>query len=69
MNKKLLLTIPEAAEALSVSVATIKRLIHEADVDRRSTWRHGREIININPRTSERRTLRINASAVVPLIG
>lgn len=61
-----LLTIKEAATVLGVSSRHIDRLIHEADVNRRSRWRFGREIIDITPRDSARRTLRINLSAVVP---
>ena len=61
-----LVTIREAAEAMGVSERHIKRLIHEADVDRKSTWRHGREIINLSTRCAARRTLRINLSAILP---
>lgn len=61
-----LLTVKEAADALGVSSRHIERLIHEADVDRRSRWRFGREIVDITPRDSARRTLRININAVVP---
>jgi excisionase family DNA binding protein len=59
-----LLTIREAAAALGVSVSHIKRLIHEADLDRRSRWRFGREIIDLSHKGSLRRTLRINVYAV-----
>lgn len=61
-----LLTIKEAADALGVSARHIARLIHEADVDRRSRWRFGREIVDMTPKGSARRTLRININAVVP---
>jgi len=59
-----LLTIREAAAALGVSTRHIERLIHEADLDRRSRWRFGREIIDLSPKGSLRRTLRINVYAV-----
>ena len=61
-----LLTVKEAADALGVSERHIKRLIHEADSDRRSRWRFGREIVDMSPKGAQRRTLRINANAVVP---
>jgi hypothetical protein len=61
-----LVTIKEAARALGVSERHIKRLIHEADVDRKSLWRHGREIINLSTRSASRRTLRINLNAIIP---
>ena len=63
---RFLLTVQEAADALGVSAMHIKRLIAEADVDRRSRWRFGREIIDISPKDSLRRTLRINLAAVIP---
>lgn len=61
-----LLTVKEAAEALGVSERHIKNLIHEADVNRKSRWRFGREIVDMSPLGSMRRTLRININAVVP---
>jgi hypothetical protein len=61
-----LLTIEEAATALGVSKSHIKRLISEAEVDRRSRWQFGREIVDMSPKGALRRTLRINANAVVP---
>jgi hypothetical protein len=61
-----LLTIEEAAAALGVSKSHIKRLISEAEVDRRSRWQFGREIVDMSPKGAQRRTLRINANAVVP---
>lgn len=56
----------QAAQVLGVSPRHIDRLIHEADVDRKSRWRFGREIIDLTPRDSTRRTLRINLAAVAP---
>lgn len=61
-----LLTIDEAAEALSLSQTHIKKLIREADLSKRSRWKHGREIVDVTPMNSARRTLRININAVVP---
>ena len=64
--ERALLTIREAAAALGVSMRHVERLIYEADVDRRSRWRFGREIVDLSPKGSSRRTLRINLRAVVP---
>ena len=61
-----LLTVSEAAEAMGVSLNHVKRLIHEADIDRKSRWRFGREIVDLSPKHSVRRTLRININAVIP---
>ena len=65
-NGRLLLTVAEAAEVLSVSQRPIIRLIHEADSDRRSRWRWGRELINLAPAQAQRRVVRVNVAAVVP---
>lgn len=64
-HNRLLLTITEAAEALGVSDRHIKRLIHEADSCRKSRWRWGRELIDLAPVGSQRRTVRINVNAVI----
>jgi excisionase family DNA binding protein len=61
-----LLTIQEAAVALGVSDRHIKRLIHEADANRRSRWRWGRELVDLAPVGSSRRMVRVNVNAVVP---
>ena len=61
-----LLTIKEAAEAMGVTTRHIQRLIHEADNFKGSSWKHGREIVNLSTRTALRRTLRININAVIP---
>lgn len=61
-----LLTIKEAAEAMGVSVRHVQSLIHEADTDKQSRWKFGREIINLSTKTALRRTLRININAVIP---
>jgi excisionase family DNA binding protein len=66
---RVLLTVAEAAEALGVSDRHIKRLIHEADANRRSRWRWGRELIDLAPVGSSRRTVRVNVAAVVPGVG
>ena len=63
---RLLLTVAEAALALGVSESHIKRLIAEADANRRSRWRWGRELIDLAPVEAQRRTVRINLQAVVP---
>jgi hypothetical protein len=64
-QNRLLFTTAEAAEALGVSDRHIKRLIHEADSCRKSRWRWGRELIDLAPVGSQRRTVRINVSAVL----
>lgn len=63
-----LLTIPQAAEAFGVSERHIYRLIAEADASRRGRWRWGRELVNLAPQGASRRTIRINAGAVVPAL-
>jgi excisionase family DNA binding protein len=64
-SRRYLLTIAEAAEALGVSKRHVERLIHEADANRRSRWRWGRELVDLSPAASKRRTVRINLAAVV----
>ena len=61
------LTTKEAAAVLGVSTRHIQRLVAEADADRHSRWRFGREIIDISPRGSAKRTLRFNLAALAPL--
>ena len=61
-----LLTIAEAAEALGVSKRHIERLVAEADANRKSRWRWGRELIDLAPVGASRRTVRVNLAAVVP---
>jgi hypothetical protein len=65
MAARVLLTVTEAAEALGVSDRHIKRLIHEADANRKSRWRWGRELIDLAPVGSSRRCVRVNVAAVV----
>jgi excisionase family DNA binding protein len=64
---RVLLTVAEAAEALGVSDRHIKRLVAEADANRKSRWRWGRELIDLAPVDSQRRMVRINVSAIAPL--
>lgn len=66
MNPRRLLTPIEAAEVLGVSHRHIQRLIHEADVNRKSRWRFGRELIDLAPLGSQRRMVRVNLAAVAP---
>jgi len=63
---RMLLTIPEAAAALGVSERHIYRLMAEADANRKSRWRWGRELIDLAPVGASRRTVRVNVAAVVP---
>ena len=65
-HNRLLLTTAEAADALGVSVRHIKNLIHEADANRKSRWRWGRELIDLARVDARRRMVRINIQAVVP---
>ena len=69
MAARVLLTVTEAAEALGVSDRHIKRLIHEADANRKSRWRWGRELIDLAPMGSSRRCVRVNVAAVAPGAG
>ena len=66
---RLALTIAEAAEALGVSERHVKRLVAEADANRRSRWRWGRELIDLAPVGSSRRCVRVNVAAVAPGAG
>ena len=62
---RVLHTIPQAAEALGCSPRHIRRLIAEAEANRKSRWRFGREIIDLAPLGAQRRMVRINVAAVV----
>ena len=64
MSRKLL-TPKEAAIAMGVSHDHVKDLIREADNNKQSRWRFGREIVNLSQKTALRRTLRINLDAVL----
>jgi hypothetical protein len=63
---RVLLTLAEAAEALGVSKRHVERLVAEADANRKSRWRWGRELIDLAPVGASRRTVRVNLAAVVP---
>jgi hypothetical protein len=65
---RILHTIPQAAEALGCSERHIKRLIAEADANRKSRWRFGRELIDLAPVGAQRRMVRVNVAAVVPTL-
>ena len=64
--KRYLLTVADAANALGVSKRHIERLIEEATANRKSRWRFGRELVDLAPLGSQRRTVRVNLNAVVP---
>ena len=53
---------------MGVSTKHIHRLIQEADTFKGSSWKHGREIVNLSTRAALRRALRININAVIPQI-
>ena len=63
-----LLSIKEAAELMGVSYWTIYMLIADADTNKRSTWRYGKEIIDLTPSGNKNRILRINPAAVSPSV-
>jgi len=64
---RILLTPKEAAAAMGVSINHVRRLIDEADsLGKRARWRHGKEIIDLSPVGSVRRTLRISVNAILP---
>jgi len=61
-----LLTIAEAATYLSVSEATIYRLIEEAEtMPRLSRWKEKRDFVNLAPASSIKRKIRILPSALL----
>ena len=66
MQNRYLLTVAEAADALGVSKRHIERLIAEADANRKSRWRWGRELIDLAPLGASRRTVRVNLGAILP---
>ena len=59
-----LLTIKQAAEAAGVSYWTIKRLVEDAYVSKKSRWQEGREFVNLSVPTAKRRVIRIRPDAV-----
>jgi hypothetical protein len=55
-------TVKEAAAELKVSTRHIARLIAEADaVPTQSRWKWGKQLVDLGPKTSTRRTVRINS--------
>ncbi len=66
MSARVLHTIKEAAEAMGVSERHVRGLIQEADLNKKSRWKFGREIVDLSPVQSAKRTLRINLQAVLP---
>ena len=55
-------TVKEAAAKLKVSTRHIARLIAEADAaPTQSRWRWGKQLVDLGPKTSARRTVRINS--------
>lgn len=65
-HPRYLLSVAEAAAALGVSQGHIKNLIREAEANRKSRWRFGRELVDLAPLDSSRRLVRINILKVVP---
>ena len=63
-----LLSIKEAAQLLGVDPWTIRKLIADADNNKKSTWRYGNEIIDLTPSGNKNRILRINPQAVSPAL-
>ncbi len=64
-----LVSIQVAASTLGVSRRHIINLIDEAAVSRKSRWKFGREIVDLTPQGSPRRTIRINLNAVAQGLG
>lgn len=58
------LTMKEAAEMMNVSYWTVKALVDEAYVSKKSKWKEGREFINLATLTAKRRIIRIRSSAL-----
>ena len=55
-------TVKEAAAELKVSVRHIARLIADADATpAQSRWKWGKQLVDLGPKTSTRRTVRINS--------
>ena len=58
-------TVPEAAENLKISVRHIRRLIAEADAaPKQARWQWGKQLLDLGPKTSVQRTIRINSEAL-----
>lgn len=60
-------TIAEAAEVLNVSRRHIEKLIEEADTYKKSRWRWGKELIELTPVSSTKRTIRVDLSKVLSI--
>ena len=60
-----LLTVKEAAAALKVSSRHIQRLIEEADTTpKTSRWKFGKQLKDLTPTQSARRTIRIDLDQI-----
>ena len=60
-----LLTINQAAEAMSVSYWTVLALIDEAYLNKKSRWKEGKHFIGVSKYGAKRRMIRIKPSAVL----
>lgn len=59
----LLLSIQEAADLFAVSRKHIQKLIDEADTIKNPRWRWGKELIELTPKASGKRVIRVNVTA------
>jgi hypothetical protein len=58
-------TVTEASKELQVSIRHIRRLIAEADqMPKQSRWQWGKQLLDLGPKTSVQRTIRINSEAL-----
>ena len=58
-----LLTIKEAADLFAVSRNHIQTLIDEADTIKNPRWRWNKELVELTPKASGKRVIRINMGA------
>ena len=58
-----LLTIKEAADLFAVSRNHIQTLIDEADTVKNPRWRWNKELVELTPKASGKRVIRINMGA------
>ncbi len=63
-----LLTIKEAAALLGLGTWAVRRLIQDADTNKGSTWRFGRELVDLTPSGNKNRIIRINPEAIAPSV-
>ncbi len=63
-----LLTIKEAAALLGLGTWGVRRLIQDADENKGSTWRFGRELVDLTPSGNKHRIIRINPAAIAPSV-